>query len=367
MSQTPSPAPANPTTPVAAAPKAPGGPVVRRVPKGQLLFSEGDTSRAMYLLKAGMVRVFKKKGDSAIEIDTIHTGSVVGELAFLDGLPRSASAEALTDCEVVEISGATFQAVLANMPDWLKILLRTVVGRLRTASTRIRQLETASTSYVSEKDGKRSAQYAYLPVHDTMRILSAVLLVAARNGQPGPSGGSTLRMGLLQRYCNQVMGVPVAKMATLLEVLRELGLLQAVKTDEGEQTVVKDLDAIERLIAYLNEENLLEPAKRHDLSLRGFQIMGLIARHIHLYPVDAQTGLSQINIAEIKKKETGLDQKEPFRYDEFPELVRLGYATQIGIKSADEAFTQVRAEDFLRAYRNQRFVMAVQRVNEAKR
>jgi len=51
------------------------------------------------LVKTGMIRLFKKKGDSQIELDTIHSGQVVGELAFLDGNPRSASGEALTDCD----------------------------------------------------------------------------------------------------------------------------------------------------------------------------------------------------------------------------------------------------------------------------
>ena len=140
--------------PLRAVPAPAPGPQTRRLKKGELLFSEGENSRAMYFLKAGMIRLFKKKGDSNIEFDTVRSGQVLGELAFLDGNPRSASGEALTECELVEISGPTFQEVLARMPDWLKIMLKTVVGRLRTASTRIRQLEQASTAFdYSDKDG----------------------------------------------------------------------------------------------------------------------------------------------------------------------------------------------------------------------
>src|SRR3954469_5730148 len=159
------------------------GPQTRRLKKGETLFAEGENSRAMYLIKSGMIRIFKKKGDSNIEIDTVRAGQILGELAFLDGNPRSASGEALTECELVEISGPTFQLVLGNMPDWLKLLLKTVVGRLRTASTRIRQLETASTAYdYSEKDGKRAAHYVYLSPNDVLKIASGLLLVASRNG-----------------------------------------------------------------------------------------------------------------------------------------------------------------------------------------
>src|SRR6185437_5111604 len=123
--------PGSAATPAQQAAQAPtSGPQVRRLKKGELLFAEGENSRAMYLIRAGMIRLYKKKGESFIELDTVHSGQILGELAFLDGNPRSASGEALTDCELIEISGPTFQQVLVKLPDWLKILMKTIVGRL---------------------------------------------------------------------------------------------------------------------------------------------------------------------------------------------------------------------------------------------
>ena len=54
---------------------------VRRLQKGDLLFKEGDSSSAMYLIRSGMIRIFKKKGDQQIEIDTLRSGQIVGEMA----------------------------------------------------------------------------------------------------------------------------------------------------------------------------------------------------------------------------------------------------------------------------------------------
>jgi len=325
-----------------------------------MLFSEGENSRAMYFVKNGMIRIFKKKGDSAIEIDTIHSGQILGELAFLDGNPRSASGEALTDCELMEISGPTFQAVLGSMPDWLKIMLKAVVGRLRTASTRIRQLETASTSFdYSEKDGKRSAHYVYLSPHDILKIATALLLVGSRNGKE-------IRVGLLQRYGNQIMGIPVAKITTFLDVLAQVGIVK-MGDDQGSTSItLLDIDFLEAVISYLNEENLVEPSKQHNVSLRGFMIMSCIVKNLTKYPKDNETGQTVINLAEIKKLETKEGGKEPFRLDEFPELVKLGYATNITIKSNDAAFTSIKAEAFTQAYRFQKVVMAIKMANEQK-
>jgi CRP/FNR family cyclic AMP-dependent transcriptional regulator len=316
----------------------------RKLKRGELLFAEGESSRGMYLLKSGMIRIFKKKGDSCIEIDTVHSGQILGELAFLDGNPRSASGEALTDCELVEISGPAFVQTLSEMPPWLKILLKTVVGRLRTASTRIRQLEQASTAvdYAAEKTGKRALSYVFLSPTDVLKVLSAILLVGSRNGQ-------TLRMGLVQRYANQIMGIPAAKISAVLDALSQIAIL----SETGSATVLQNADALEELIAYINEENLAEPSKRHDMTPRAFVMMGQIANSLPLFPKDEATGLSKVNLAKIYDKEN-------LRLDDFMLIATLGYATAPDMKSAEEIYTYLDPERFARAARLQQF-------NEQKR
>lgn len=341
------------------------GQTIRRLKKGELLFAEGDTSRAMFFLRAGMIRLYKKKGDSQIELDTVHSGQVLGELAFLDGNPRSASGEALTDCELLEVSGPAFQEVLAKMPDWLKILLKTVVGRLRTASTRIRQLESASTAFdYSEKDGKRAAHYVYLSPTDVLKICTAVLLVGSRNvaGQARVE----VRAGLLQRYANQIMGVPVAKITTLLDILAETEII-SIDDEAGGKIYLDDPGFLEQVITYLNEENLIEPSKRHDLTGRSFLIMSLIVKHLPKYKRDETTGLVTVNLAEIRSIEAALSGKEPFRIEEFQQLVKFNYASNLTIRSNTDVYTSLDPDKFTLIYRMQRIVFSVHTINEQKR
>lgn len=325
-----------------------------------------------------MIRIFKKKGDARIELDTIHSGQVLGELSFFDGNPRSASGEALTDCELVEISGPTFQALLKNMPDWLKILLKTVVGRLRNASTRIRQLESASHE-VAYTDGKRSTNYVFLGALDVLKILSGFLLIAARHGKPSADGrGITMRMGLTTRYINQIMGVPVAKITTMADVLTGAGIFTEVAepvpagTPANAKpadpiTVCNDVQFLDDLITYLNDENLTDLAKRHDITPRTFYIMNLLAKHLKKFPQDAATGYISLNISEVRKLESTPEKKEPFRMDELQALIDLGYITSINMKSADEAITLINPTTFMLSYRCQRIVMGIQAANEKKR
>ncbi|MBU6376848.1 MAG: Crp/Fnr family transcriptional regulator [Bdellovibrionales bacterium] len=339
-----------------------------RLKKGQILFREGENAGAMYLVRHGSIRVFKKKGDSDIEIENIRSGQIIGELSFLDGNPRSASAEILSECELVEISGPSFQQALDKVPEWLKILFRTLVTRLRSASTKIRQLESASTEFVyNEKDGKRVAQSVYLSAPDVMKIGTAILLVATRWGKPttdGDQAGIELPASLLQRYANQISQLPASKMTSVIDAFSVAGFM---KSDESSGRVtLLDIEFLEKLIHYMNEENLQDPSKRHDISNRGFLIMSLMARHLSRYPKNSE-GVSLVNVAEILRLETPEAGRAPFRLDDFAELVTLGYASNVTATSADEVMTSVNVDSFQHATRLQRALKSIEAINDQKR
>lgn len=343
---------------------APQGPIVKKLARGEMLFSEGENSRAMYLVKSGMIRIFKKKGDAAIEIDTIRAGQILGELAFLDGNPRSAGGEALTDCELLEISGPTFQSTLGSMPDWLKILLKTVVGRLRSAGTRIRQLETVSSQFeYNDKTGKRESSYVFIPTHELLKTCSGILL-AARRGETGSEGGVMLKGAAIHRYATQIMQIPTSKVTSILDALSASGVTKIL--GDGEEILLTQPEFLEKFIHYVNEENLLEPAKRHDVSPRGFVLMTCIAKHLKSYPEDSE-GMSEVNIAQIRKSETETLGRDAFRLDELSELIKLGYCTNINLTSASVATTKLKAKAFMMSYRYQKVLIEIHTINEQKR
>lgn len=353
----------NPTKNVATT----AGTVSKALKKGEHLFLEGDGSRAMYLLKSGIIRLYKKRNDSQIEIDTIRSGQILGELAFLDGNPRSASAEALTDCDLIEISGPVFQNVLGQMPEWLKLLLKTIVGRLRSASNRIRQLETSSTTFdYSDKDGARAANYTYLMPADLMRTLSTILLVCARHGKVEPQG-TEVSVQQISRVAGQMLSVPSAKITSILDLLAQCEYIVSGNQSAELSVIVAQVDFLEKLLSYLCDENLLEPTKRHDLSLKGFAVMSAIAKNLSRYPVDPASGFATINLAEIKRIEKESSGKEPFHFDDFTELVALGYATGMTALSANDMVSHLKPEPFLMNFKFQKFAIAVRAMNEQKR
>lgn len=111
---------------------------VKEVPAEEFLIRENEESDEMYYVQSGSLAVIKRKGDIEVQIGTIISGELVGEMSFLDKQPRSASVKAISDSVVVVIPHEKFNQFLNSQPSWFKALLNTLLERLRKANNRIK-------------------------------------------------------------------------------------------------------------------------------------------------------------------------------------------------------------------------------------
>lgn len=112
--------------------------VPRTFPAGTRVFHEGDDSDACYIVKEGSFRVTREHSDGrAITLATLGPGEIFGELAMLDGDKRSASAEALTEGELLALPANDVRALLARHPEIPLKLVAGLVRRLRAANVRL--------------------------------------------------------------------------------------------------------------------------------------------------------------------------------------------------------------------------------------
>ncbi len=100
-----------------------------RLPEGTLLTRQGDIGREAFVILTGSAAV-DRDGERVAEIGP---GDVVGELALLDGGPRSATVTATSDIEALVLTRPAFTAVLDEIPTLAHRLLVTLARRLRTA------------------------------------------------------------------------------------------------------------------------------------------------------------------------------------------------------------------------------------------
>src|SRR5215204_4106209 len=87
----------------------------RRFRRGEVIFHIGDPGDALFVIVTGEVKISlpSETGDEAI-LATLRDGEVFGELALLDGAPRSASASALMPTETVILPRDRFRELIAT-------------------------------------------------------------------------------------------------------------------------------------------------------------------------------------------------------------------------------------------------------------
>ena len=100
-----------------------------------LVFSQGDDADALYGIASGQVRIFTadNKGHEMF-LNVLGPGETFGEIALLDGLPRTASAVTTATTTLVVIPRRQFLAHLEREPELAIHLLQLLCGRLRWVS-----------------------------------------------------------------------------------------------------------------------------------------------------------------------------------------------------------------------------------------
>ena len=96
---------------------------------GAVLTRQGQSGGQAFVISEGQAAVIRAKRRLAV----LGPGDVVGELSLIDGQPRSATVEALTDLEVLEISGDDLARLLRKAPSVRRKLLEALALRLRQA------------------------------------------------------------------------------------------------------------------------------------------------------------------------------------------------------------------------------------------
>lgn len=110
----------------------------RKYSAGTTLFSQGDTGVGLYILTGGKVRIIQAVNPDRAEeeIATVGTGDVLGEMALLDDLPRSATAIAVEDVTALLLPVWEFRSTLQSHPTIALKLLSVLSRRLRKAENR---------------------------------------------------------------------------------------------------------------------------------------------------------------------------------------------------------------------------------------
>jgi CRP-like cAMP-binding protein len=112
----------------------------RDFPAGAVLFEEGQPGDYMYVVQAGEVEIRRQVGETERVLAVLPPGEFFGEMAILNGRPRSATAVVKTAARLLVIEGKTFEAMLRARPEIALRIIKSLATRLESANLHIELL-----------------------------------------------------------------------------------------------------------------------------------------------------------------------------------------------------------------------------------
>lgn len=179
---------------------------IREYRRGDIIFHQGDTSRSLLIVMQGKVRVYHlSPGGEETTVTLLARRHLLGEFALIDGHPRSATAQAITNCTLLEMPGERCLHHLEQIPGLALAMCRTVVQKTRW------------TSLYAETLARFDA---------AGRLLHFLLLYNEEFGQAQACGVSVLDLGLNQSDLATLVGARRGWINHILQEWRKRGLLE---------------------------------------------------------------------------------------------------------------------------------------------
>ncbi|HEU5179588.1 MAG TPA: cyclic nucleotide-binding domain-containing protein [Candidatus Polarisedimenticolia bacterium] len=112
---------------------------VVRYKSGDLIYREGDQGSEMYIVQSGAVEIARSLAGKDHVVAVMEKGDFFGEMSILEGCPRTASARAVEDSELVEITSAVFDRMIRGNIEIAVRMLRKLSSRLQEANRKIEE------------------------------------------------------------------------------------------------------------------------------------------------------------------------------------------------------------------------------------
>lgn len=191
------------------------------VARGDFLCRKGEEGNTLYMIIAGKIKIVRqsRNGEEVI-LAVLSSGDFCGEMALLDGLPRSADAVAVEDTFLYILTRKDFFSCVANNESAVKTILSTLSRRLRKADDFL-------------------ADIFFLNV--ASRLAKKLVELAAGSGSHGDEKG-VIRLSTTQTTIAGMIGATRESVNKELRVLREQGLIEIAE----KKILILDLERLRR-------------------------------------------------------------------------------------------------------------------------
>jgi CRP/FNR family cyclic AMP-dependent transcriptional regulator len=194
------------------------------------VFFQGEPSDSLYMVLKGSVKVTETSPEGHEKIlDILGAGEIFGELAMLDGHPRSATVTTSEPTELGSISHRNFQQFVETRPEILWKVLAALCERIRKTSANIVEMSSRDVPY---------------------RLLAALSQLAEKHGQIAADGSCMVNLKFGADDLAAMVGSSREIVSRLLHRYQEDGLVELGK---NKQLIIPDPAALTRALDYASE------------------------------------------------------------------------------------------------------------------
>jgi CRP/FNR family cyclic AMP-dependent transcriptional regulator len=187
---------------------------------GEILFREGDEGTALYIIHQGRIKISISKRTDKLTLAVLGEGEFLGEMALLDGQPRSADAVALEETRLYSLSRKDFLSFILNNENAVRTILSALSMRLRRTDDMLAELCFLN---LSARLAKRLVE-----------------LADAKEKDERASGENFLKIS--QQELADILGVSRESINKELRILRTRGIITTMR----KSIQIHDLEALRR-------------------------------------------------------------------------------------------------------------------------
>lgn len=205
---------------------------VKKLKRGEVLFKEGDTPTAIYLIQAGKVGLMLQRGTNQLEVATLGISQVIGEGAMFSNGKQAFSAQALQEARVLEIPLELIKQQYEKSPTGIKLLVKSMADDLKVA----RQ---------DAKKAKMESEKVPCPQGIIHRLFTELHLIARHIGKKDAKDETVIIISwnALKLYASRFFGQSPQRLRSLMDLLLKLKMAE-LKIEKPEDSEEEELSEI---------------------------------------------------------------------------------------------------------------------------
>ena len=252
---------------------------------GEYIFREGESAAYAYVIKSGTVEITKHSTDGEQVLAELVAPTLFGEMALIDGNPRSAGARAKDNTVVTEVTAKSFETYLSKNPEAAIRIMKTISENLRK-----------SNQVVAKYERKGAADDGSIPIQKFTEKASADFEIDDTDAiyEQGPSKPLlTITLTFLTFFIGSVIFASLSQVDTTISARGEFltatpnviveasasSVVKSVEVNRGDK-VVKD-----QIIAYLDDTVVSVDLKKNQEKIDNIY-QSLVGLHMELMLID---------------------------------------------------------------------------------